>query len=135
MRMTIRECIREMRKIKISDAQTIWTENGTEINIPDIKRSLENSTSRIKIVNGEQIIRVADCFIVPSKNTKCLDTISKYNLYEKFGSYPWGFRKNEYYIPEKELNIFISINGGIDKYRSIDAYLFLIWDMEYVFGI
>ena len=125
MDMTIRECIREMRKIKTSAAQTIWTENGTEINIPDIKISVEYRMSKTKKSEDGPIFRILSCFIKASKNTKKLDSIKRYNLCEKFGKDNIYFRNNEYYIPEKELNIFINIKGGINTYRSIDAYRYL----------
>lgn len=110
MNMTVRECIKEMRKIPTSAAQIIYTCNGTRINT-DIRMNSEYRISKVKkSPDGELIFRTLSCFIESSKNTKGLDSIKQYNMLEKYGKDNIYFRSNEYYIPERELNRFININ-------------------------
>ena len=122
MEMTVRECIKEMRKIPSVPVPHIITLNGTIINIPDIKRK-KSYASKIKLLpDGEPIFRIISCIIVPNKNTKGLDLIKQYSRHDQLGLGNNNiFRENEYYIPERELNRFISTNCGIDRFCSIIA--------------
>lgn len=130
MDMTVRECIKEMRKI--CDANSIYTNNRTEIRIDDIHYSSDYIMSKIKVIDGEVIFRRIFCYIVPNKNTKGLDLIKQYNMRERYKDS--FYRENEYYILERELNRFISINDGIDRYRSIDAVWYMWSDIDFCFN-
>ena len=120
MEMTVRECIKEMRKIPSVPVPHIDTLNGTIIDIPDIKRK-SNYASKIKLLSdGELVFRTISCTIIPNKNTKGLDLIKQYSRHDQLGlGNDDIFGKDDYYIPERELNRFIDINCGIDIFCSI----------------
>lgn len=35
-------------------------------------------------------------------------------------------------IPERDLNLFISYNDGIDKYSTVDTYAYMLADMNLI---
>lgn len=59
-----------------------------------------------------------------------MDVIEKYTMYDSNDSY---FRENEYVIPERDMNLFVSLNGGIDKYQTVDVPAYMYEDMMWVF--
>ena len=131
MDMTVRECIREMRKIPNVPVPSIITLNGTIINIPDIKCN-SIYASKIKLLpDGDIIFRTISCTIIQNKYTKGLDLIKQYSRHDQLGlGNDDIFGKNQYYIPERELNRFITINDGIDEHCSITANRWMYEDMQ-----
>lgn len=129
MEMTVREWIREMRKIpSLPEICYINTLNGTKINIPDIRRHGDYISKTKLFSNGELVFRTISCYISLNKNTKGLDLIKQYNIREKYEDS--FYCENEYYIPERELNRFISINGGIDEYISVTLHWWMYKDHQ-----
>lgn len=125
MEMTIRKAIEEARKY---GGRVIYTNNGTKI-IPLDLGAADYAIGKVKIINGKKVYRTIYCDVEFSKRTKHTDVIEKYSLYtpdEKGYSY---FRKGSYDIPERDMNLFISLNGGIDEYLTISAPYYMWSDM------
>lgn len=127
---TIRKCIDEMRKF---GTRNIYLNNGTEIillegfntdpceQIGTFKRNPDGST---------RVMRRIVCHINSSEETRMLDDLKKntsYYLYdEKRDSEYQFFSKNDFILPERLMNQFISYNGGINYTRTIS-------DVSYVY--
>ena len=122
--MTVREAIKKVRRF---GGNSIITNNGTEIFLLDLHASECDSIGKIKVINGEKIHRTIFCEIKPSKHTCHMEVIEKHTVYflDENG-YPY-FRDGEYDIPERDMNLFISLNGGINEYQtiSVPAYMLL----------
>ena len=87
--------------------------NGTRIDLPDVRDPYPVSPP--KIINGKPVFRTIYCVILPNDRTKGMDVLKQKGYWTKgYGI----FQKTDYIIPEKELNIFISQNGGLDIVRS-----------------
>lgn len=104
MMHTIREAID-------AGARDVCLVNGTSISLPDIGQGMFGIQPP-KCINGKSVYRHLFCIIHESRRTRGLEDLSK----RKMG-YP--FRSNEYNIPEREINLFISQNGGIDEYNTM----------------
>lgn len=126
MEMTIRKAIEEARKY---GGRSIYTNNGTEIIPLELGASEYESIGKIKMINGKKVYREIFCVVKPSARTRYMDVIEKYSMYspdEKGYSY---FRKGDYVIPERDMNLFISLNGGIDEYQTISIPYYMWSDM------
>lgn len=127
--MTIREAIKNIRKYR---GYRIITQNGTEIVLLDLYTSEWDSIGKIKVINGEKVHRTIFCKIKPSKCTCHMEVIEKYAMYfpdENGYSY---FRDSEYNIPERDMNLFISLNGGVDEYLTISVPYTMYADTMYI---
>ena len=106
LNMTVREAINRRY-------DSIRCNNGTEIFLPDIKmRYEEDQFCPAKIIDGKKVYRTLFWRIGESKNTVVIDHLkAKYCAYSDDDHF---FNKYEFFIPEREMNMFISLNGGID---------------------
>ena len=98
-------------------AKTIYCNNGTEIYMPDVGKNLDyyDPISAPKFIDGKKVYRKIFCTI---KNAKCgMDQIKCRCMYISGAEWNY-FHENDYCIPERELNMFINDNGGIDTYRT-----------------
>lgn len=109
--MTIRECLERMRKV---GAYVIYTKNGLKITTetcwdPDC------AMSTIKMIDGKRVKRYIFCTINESK-AQHLDVIEKYHI-----------DGNVYIIKERDMNLFMNLNGGIDEYNTcaVPEYMYL----------
>lgn len=125
--MKVREAIEEMRKY---GGTSIYTNNGTEIFLLDLHSAEWDCIGKIKVINGKKIYRDIFCEIKLSPFTQNMDVIKKYSMYSPDDSY---FRENEYVVPERDMNLFVSLNGGIDKYQTVDIPAYMYEDMMWVF--
>lgn len=126
--MKVREAIEKMRRY---GEWSIYTNNGTEIFLLDLHSSEWDCIGKIKIIDGRKVYRDIFCEVRPSNYTRHLEVIEKYTMYDPNDSY---FRENEYVIPERDMNLFISLNGGIDEYKTIDVPAYMYEDMKWVFS-
>ena len=127
--MTVREAIEKARRF---GGNSIITNNGTEIFLLDLHASEWDSIGKIKVINGKRIHRTIFCEIKPSKCTCHMEVIEKYTMYfpdENGYSY---FRDSEYNIPERDMNLFISLNGGVDEYLTISVPYTMYADTMYM---
>lgn len=100
--------MRTIREAINSGAREICLVNKTRIYLPDIGQGF-SGIQPPKYINGKPVYRWLFCRIQENKRTKGIGDLEN----RKMG-YP--FLPNEYIIPEREINLFISINGGIDEY-------------------
>lgn len=100
---TIRECIREMRKVFSSD---IYLYNKTRIHIYEKNPDEWDCISSYKERNGEKILRRIFCSIEPSNRTTKLEELKKFSLFEPESKYNY-FRENDYLIPERYESFYI----------------------------
>ena len=124
--MTVRECIEKMRKV---GAYTIRCNNGTYINIIEIGEHPDTAIGKIKIIDGKRILRSILCHVSPAD---CTDfsfiNNKKYKMFDPdYTGYQY-FREGVYCIPEREMNMFINANGGIDIYSTISVPGFMLSD-------
>ena len=124
--MKVREAIESMRRY---GGTSIYTNNGTEIVLLDLHSNEWDCIGKIKVINGKKIYRNIFCEVRPSNYTRHLEVIEKYTMYDPNDSY---FRENEYVIPERDMNLFVSLNGGIDKYQTVDVPAYMYEDMMWV---
>ena len=122
--MTVRECIKQMRKY---GADRIFLWNGTEIRILETHCDPEYSYGKIKIINGRPVMRSIYCEIKPTKHTVHMDIVQDFCLYSPTAERNY-FRSDEYIVKEREMNLFIKLNGGIDEYRTISVPYYMYAD-------
>lgn len=135
---TIRQCIEEMRRF---GTRNIYLNNGTEIillegfntdpceQIGTFKRNPDGST---------RVMRRIVCHINSSEETRMLDDLKKntsWYLYdEKRDDEYQFFSKNDFILPERLMNQFISYNGGINYARTISdvSYIYddFLWMLD-----
>lgn len=125
--MKVREAIEKMRRY---GGTSIYTNNGTEIFLLDLHSNEWDCIGKIKVIDGRKVFRDIFCEIRQSNRTRHMDVIEKYAMYDSNDSY---FRENEYVIPERDMNLFVSLNGGIDKYQTVDVPAYMYEDMMWVF--
>ena len=126
--MTVRKCIEKMRNVS---ANTIYTNNGTEIFLMEINPLEYDHLSTVKFKkDGQVILRRILCTIKPSKRTKGIEELkADKNIWMYDPGYDYNyFRENEFCIPERKMNGFISLNGGIDAYRTISESYYMMVD-------
>ena len=92
-------------------AKVIGCRNGLRIDLPDMCNTIDWQYFPPKIIDGNPVYRWIYCDIKGD-----YPEIQRYCLADGNHSY---FRNTEYLIPEKEMNHFISVNGGIDIFRSV----------------
>lgn len=125
--------------MKPLSVQRIMCNNGTSIIVHDMFSPDYSTMSKVK-KNKDGSFK---CFrklyvsVIPtemrSKITKGMEVIEKYSLYDKKASpYDNFFLENDYMIPERDLNLFISYNDGIDKYSTVDTYAYMLADMNLI---
>lgn len=73
--------------------------------------------SHIKYIDGKRIHRQVFCAIYPTVSTVSMDLLKKHSMY--IPGDPM-FHENEYVVPERAMNLFISLNGGVDKYMAFE---------------
>lgn len=73
--------------------------------------------SHIKYIDGKRIHRQVFCAIYPTVSTVSMDLLKKHSMYIPGDSM---FHENEYVVPERAMNLFISLNGGVDKYMAFE---------------
>lgn len=135
---TIRQCIEEMRRF---GTRNIYLNNGTEIillegfntdpceQIGTFKRNPDGST---------RVMRRIVCHINSSEETRMLDDLKKntscYLYDEKRDDEYQFFSKNDFILPERLMNQFISYNGGINYARTISdvSYIYddILWMLD-----
>ena len=128
---TIRQCIEEMRRF---GTNTIYLYNGTTIYLLEMNadRYEQIGTFKRNEDGSIRVMRRIVCRIIPSENTRMLDDIKKnrswYLYAEKLGELSY-FGVNDYILPERVMNQFISYNGGIDHYRTIGELSYIYDDI------
>lgn len=101
---TIREAIN-------SGARDIYLNNRTLIVHLDHGQTWD-AMCPPKTIQGKKVYRWITCRITNTCNPICHKEILKpYAL-------DWGKTGPDYIVPERIMNIFISLNGGIDEYRT-----------------
>ena len=91
-------------------AKEVQLVNRTIIRLPDIGQG-QFGIQPPKMIDGKPVYRWLFCLICENKKTKGLNDLEK----RKMGK---PFRDDEYCIPEREMNLFINQNGGIDEYAT-----------------
>lgn len=121
-RMTVRKAIRKIRELH---SHVLITGNGTEILFWDFPNSPWDCIGRIKIgKNGEKIFRDIFCTVNPSCATVDMEMLQKYSMYTPgYGM----FREQDYVIPERDMNLFLNQNGGVDVYRTFDCPAYMLY--------
>lgn len=119
--MKVREAIESMRRY---GGTSIYTKNGTEIFLLDLHSNEWDCIGKIKTIDGRKVYRDIFCEVRPSNYTRHLEVIEKYTMYDPNDSY---FRENEYVIPERDMNLFVSLNGGIDEYQTISVPAYMLF--------
>lgn len=62
-----------------------------------------------------------------------MEVIEKYTMYfPDVNGYSY-FNEDEYVIPEHDLNLFVSLNGGIDEYQTVSVPAYMYDDMMWAF--
>ena len=127
--MTVREAINEMKKV---GGRTIVTYNGTKIVLHEINANRYDYIGTIKWdEDGNPIVlRRIFCTIHPSKKTKGLDDLKKNTNWWLFSpkmSYNY-FRENDFCIPERIMNQFLSLNGDVDEYHTLSVPYYMMAD-------
>lgn len=126
--MTVRKCIEKMRNVSVN---TIYTNNGTEIFLMEINPLEYDHFSTVKFKkDGQVILRRILCTIKPLKRTKGIEELkADKNIWMYDPGYDYNyFRENDFCIPERRMNEFISLNGGIDAYRTISESYYMMVD-------
>ena len=91
-------------------AREVQLVNGTYIRLPDIGQG-DFGIAPPKNINGKKVYRWIFCLVQKNRNTKGLEDLARRKMGEPF-------RSDEYCIPEREMNLFISENGGISEYGT-----------------
>lgn len=128
MTMTVRECIEKMRKVS---QDVIYTNNGTKIILLEINPLEYDHIGTVKFKkDGQVILRRILCTIKPSKRTKGIEELkTDKNIWMYDPGYDYNyFRENDFCVPERKMNEFISLNGGIDTYRTISESYYMMVD-------
>lgn len=123
--MTVRDAIEKASKF---GGHSIFTGNGTEIVLLDLWNSQYDCIGRIKMIDGKRVYRNIFCSVKPSNETRGMNIIEKYTMYfpdENGYSY---FGMEDYVIPEREMNEFVSYNGGIDVYQTVSVPMYMLSD-------
>ena len=126
--MVVRKCIEEMRKVSTN---IIYTNNGTEIFLMEINPSKYDYIGTVKFKkDGRVILRNIFCVIKSSKKTKGIEELrADKSIWMYSPEYDYNyFSENEFCIPERKMNEFISLNGGIDTYRTISEPSYMMID-------
>lgn len=127
---TIRKCIEEMREVCSSDIYLYTTR--TRIHVYEINPDKYDHISTYKERGGNKILRKIFCYIESSNKTLGMRDLEKFRLFEPKIDFNY-FGENDYLIPERDMNIFISLNGGIDHYRTIGQHVYMMMDTMYLF--
>ena len=107
--------MKTIRDAIMHGAKEVYCNNGVRIELPDSYNSIYDAISPPKIINGKPVYRWIFFRIKGSKaNTK---SVNHRSLYNENDSYNY-FHVDEYIAREREVNEFISDNGGIDVYRT-----------------
>ena len=106
-------------------AWVIYLNNGTEITHLDHGQTWD-AVCPPKIINGKPVYRWVFCRV-----SKPITKTDKKGIEYKeiIAPYALDFEKKclDFIIPERELNLFINLNGGIDEYRTdywAEGYLY-----------
>ena len=117
--MTIRECLGRLRKVS---SNRVYTRNGSFILV-------ENDwdpnwcMSSIKMIDGKPVKRYIYFSIPSSEKMEHMEVIDRYRI---------DFGCNAYIAKERDLNLFLSLNGGIDEYMSCSVPEFMRADAMYI---
>lgn len=130
--MKVREAIRKAVRY---GSFMLYTGNGTQIRLLDICNSPYDCIGKIKVVKGERIYRDIFCAVTKAPETQHMDVIERYSMYVPDDNGCSYFCDDEYTIPEKDMNLFISLNGGIDEYRTISLPAMMMSDASLIFGL
>ena len=103
--------IRTIRDAINAGSKEIHCVNGTIIKLPDIGQG-DWGIQPPKYINGKPVYRWLFCQIQSNRNTVGLEDIAN----RKMGN---PFMPDEYCIPEREMNMFISQNRGISEYGTM----------------
>lgn len=128
--MKVREAIERIRRY---GGTSIYTNNGTEIVLLDLCNSEWDCIGKIKVIGGKKIYRDIFCQVKPSKLTRHMEVIEKYTMYFPDGNGYSYFDNDEYVIPERDMNLFVSLNGGIDEYQTVSVSAYMYDDMMWAF--
>lgn len=126
---TIRKCIKEMRKV---GTNKICLNNGTKIYLLEMNadKAEEIGTSKRNSDGTIRVMRRIFCSIQPSKNARMMEELkNNWWLYNPKKDY-WEnyFHEDEFLLPERILNQFISANMGIDYYDTISRPYYMMAD-------
>lgn len=110
MMNTIREAIN-------AGARDITLRNGTIIRLYDKFSDSSESFGTIKVINGNPVFRWVFFSVNKNKRTN-LSAITHRCQFVPEWDFCY-FRENDYIAKEREVNEFISDNGGIDEYRTM----------------
>ena len=93
-------------------AKTVYCRNGLEIDLPDTRNSYPITPP--KMINGKPVYRRIFCSIKGSGDLSAIKHRSLFNP-----DWDWNyFRENDYDVKEREMNMLIRDNGGIDVYKT-----------------
>lgn len=136
--MTIRDCIAQMAKYS---ADAVYLNSGVKFVIYEMgSRCEKNGYNFSKIKYNKDgsfkcfrkiLITLYDAGKSTSfEGIKGFDIIKKYSLYDKKKKPEENyFLDNQFLVPERELNLFISYNRGINEYQTIQAPGYMYTDM------
>ena len=128
--MKVREAIERIRRY---GGTSIYTNNGTEIVLLDLCNGEWDCIGKIKVIGGKKIYRDIFCQVKSSKLTRHMEVIEKYTMYFPDANGYSYFNEDEYVIPEHDLNLFVSLNGGIDEYQTVSVSAYMYDDMMWAF--
>lgn len=127
--MTIRKCIEKMREVS---TKVVVLRNRTKIYIHEINANKNDYFGTIKWnPDGSiRVIRRIFCTIEETSRTKMLDELKSNKdwwMYVPNSDYNY-FRENDFILPERKMNEFISANDGIDEYETISVPYYMMVD-------
>lgn len=129
--MKIREAIKKLLKL---NSNVIFCNNGVEITLLDIGLKTYDRISYVKNIDGKDVYRRILCRInvidentvrhLRYKNGKINSAIWMFDPDEDYNY----FDENDFYLSEREMNIFINDNYGIDEYRTFSVPYYMMAD-------
>lgn len=127
--VTIRKAIEEMRKVS---SNTVQCNNGTKIIIWGINSNKADYVGKIKWNHDGSIKAIRGFFCsIKSNDSTVWKEFPKDDKHWMFAARKNPSAKNDYYLSEREMNGFISDNGGIDYYNTIERYEHMMSDATF----
>lgn len=126
--LKVRECINQMRKVR---SHTIYLNNGTKIILREMFTDKEFCIGTFKWnEDGSwRVMRRIFCSVYPSEKTIGMDELKeKYWMFDPKDDGLQYFNDDDFLIPERMMNQFISQNGGIEEYRTISCPYYMMVD-------
>lgn len=115
--------MRTIREAIDAGVKMVYLNNGAVIYLLDVGHRQDTAISTVKKINGKYVYRRIYCEVKGNADVSAIRNMCMHrpDLGVTF------FNENEYLIREREMNMFINANGGIDEYRT-DYWINGWWD-------